>query len=236
MQPRRPGIGVEARVLEEPDEGIAVAAHIDAQAIRRAGQELAQLSRGNLVTAIQDDDVLADRLDVGEEVARQNHVAARGLGNRPHEVEHLLAAARVQSRRRLVEDVQLRVVDHCLGELDLLLHARRVLRDLAVPLLIDADELQDVVRAAHRRVSIEAADPPHVRDEPDPGHVRDEAVVLRHVPDPLPHRDAVLDVPPEDLRRPRRGPHQAEQEPEERRLARTVRADEADGAVRDLDG
>src|SRR5207245_9646384 len=103
------------------------------------------------------------------------------------------------------------------------------------PPLVAAAEPQDAVPAALRRVAFEAADPRPVRDEPAPGHVRDEAVVLRHVPDPLPHRDAVLDVPSEDLRRPRRGPHQAEQEPEERRLARTVRADEADGAVRDLD-
>jgi len=187
------------------------------------------------MAAVEDHHVLADRLDVREEVARQEHVAAGRLCDRPHEVEHLRPAARVQAGRGLVEDVQLRVVDHRLRELDLLFHAGRVLRDLSVPFLLDADELKDVVGTAHRGVPVQSADPPHVRDESDPGHVGDQAVVLRHVPDPLPYRHAVPDVASEDLRGPGRGLQQTEEEPEERRLPGPVGSDEPDRAVRDLD-
>src|SRR5437867_305707 len=63
--------------------------------VRRAGQELAELTGGDLMAAVEDHHVLADRLDVREEVARQEHVAAGRLCDRPHEVEHLRPAARV---------------------------------------------------------------------------------------------------------------------------------------------
>src|SRR2546429_532170 len=123
------------------------------------------------------------------------------------------ADSRVQSGRGLIEDVELRVVDHRLRELDLLLHAGRVLRDLPVPFFLDADELKDIVGTAHRGVPVQSADPTHVRDEADPGHVRDEAVVLRHVPDPLPYRPAVPDVASDDLRGPGRRPQQTAEYP-----------------------
>ena len=47
----------------------SVAADVDSQAVRRACQESIEVSRSDLMPAVQDDDVLADRLDVGEEVA-----------------------------------------------------------------------------------------------------------------------------------------------------------------------
>ena len=91
------------------------------------------------------------------------------------------------------------------------------------------------MRAAHRGVAAQSADATHVRDEADPGHVGDEAVVFGHVPDPLPHEHAVLDVASEDLRRARRGPHKAKEEPEERRLPGAIWADQANRAIRNLD-
>jgi len=187
------------------------------------------------VASVQDDDVPADRLHVREEVAREDHVPPGGTGDRPEEVEHLGPSPRVQPRRRLVEDVERGIVDHRLGQFDLLLHARGVLRDLAVPFLLDADELQDVVGAAHRGVRVEAADPAQVGHEADPRHVGKEALVLGHVADPLPHGDALLDVVAEDLRPPRRRPEEAEEEAQEGRLARSVRAHEADRALGDRD-
>jgi len=91
------------------------------------------------------------------------------------------------------------------------------------------------MRAAHRRIPIKPADPPHVRDEPDAGHVGDQAVVFRHVPDPLPHREAVPDVAAEDARGARSRTQETQEEPQERRLAGAVRTDEADRSLGDRD-
>src|SRR5436309_10665147 len=105
MQPGGSRVRLVARLLQQPRERGLVAADVDPQAVRRTGEESAQLPGGDLMAAVQDHDVLADRLDVWEEVARQEHVAARGLCDRPDEVEHLRPAARVQAGRWLVEDV-----------------------------------------------------------------------------------------------------------------------------------
>src|SRR2546422_6651857 len=62
-------IRVEPRLLQTTGEAFSVAADVDSQADRRACQESIEVSRSDLMPAVQDDDVLADRLDVGEEVA-----------------------------------------------------------------------------------------------------------------------------------------------------------------------
>ncbi len=205
------------------------------QTVRGPGEELAEISRGNLVPAVQNDDVLADRLDIREEVARQKQIATGRVRDLPDEVEHLRPTPRVEARRGLVEDVQLRVVDHRLRELHFLFHARRVFRDLAVPLLVDPHELEHVVGAAHRGVPVEPADASHVRNQTDARHVRDQAIVLGHVADPLPHGEAIPDIEAEDLRGARGRTQETQEEPQERRLAGAVRADESDRALGDRD-
>ena len=155
--------------------------------------------------AIQDHDVFADCLDVGQEVARQDDVTARRARDRAHQVEHFRPASRVQAGGGLIEDVQLRVVNHRLGELHLLLHACRVFGDFAVAFFFDPDELQHVVRATDRAVGVEPAHAAHEGDEPDARHVRDQTIMLGHVADALAQRHAVEDVAAEDPRSPRGG-------------------------------
>src|SRR5205807_2919817 len=72
MHARRRGIGLQSRLPEPPRERLAVATDVDPQAVRGTAEELAQLARGNLVPTVEDHDVLADRLDIGKEVARQD--------------------------------------------------------------------------------------------------------------------------------------------------------------------
>src|SRR5207245_5159376 len=62
-------VRVEPRLLQTTGEAFSVAADVDSQAVRRACQESIEVSRSDLMPAVQDDDVLADRLDAGEEVA-----------------------------------------------------------------------------------------------------------------------------------------------------------------------
>ena len=57
----------------------------------------------------------------------------------PDQLEHLVAAGRVEPVRRLVEEQQARIVDEGLGELDPLLHAGRVAADRPVALLVQPD-------------------------------------------------------------------------------------------------
>ena len=57
----------------------------------------------------------------------------------PDQLEHLVAAGRVEAVRRLVEEKQTRIVDERLGELDPLLHAGRIAADRPVALLVQAD-------------------------------------------------------------------------------------------------
>ena len=226
----------EARLPEPLDKGLAVATDVDPEPVRGSGQEIVQVPGGDLMSAVEDHNVFADCLDVGQEVARQDDVTTWGTRDRAHQVEHFRPAPRVQTRRGLIEDVQLRVVHHGLSELHLLLHARRVLRDLAVALFLDPDELQHVMRAADRTVRVEPAHAAHEGDEADARHIRDQAIMLGHVADALAQRHAVEDVAAEDLRGSRGGLEEAQEQPEERRLAGAVWADESDRSLRNRDG
>src|SRR5438094_8259488 len=92
MQSGGPRDRLEARLRQQPRERSLVAADVDAQAVRGTGEELTQLTGGDLMAAIQDDDVLADRLHVREEVARMGHDAAGRHFELHHESEYLLQA------------------------------------------------------------------------------------------------------------------------------------------------
>src|SRR5207253_6893121 len=87
-----------------------------------------------------------------------------------------------------------------------------------------------------RAVGVEPAHAAHEGDEADARHIRDQAIMLGHVADALAQRHAVEDVPAEDLRGSRGGLEEAQEQPEERRLAGAVWADESDRSLRNRDG
>ena len=153
------------------------------------------------------------------------------------EVEHLLAAERVEAGGRLVEQHQLGVADERLGELGPLPHAGGEAADRTEAGLVEADEVEHVGRPLARGTRRQAAQLAERRDDVGRGLVERQAVVLGHVAEPRADADRVAaDVDAAHLDRPCGRVGEAEQQPEHRRLAGTVGADEADAAPRHLDG
>ena len=87
---------------------------------------VADRGRAQQLAAIDDDEVVADALDLAQQVGGHDDGDAELACRAAHQVQHLVAAGRVEAVRRLVEQHQPRVVDERLGELDALLHARGV--------------------------------------------------------------------------------------------------------------
>ena len=152
------------------------------------------------------------------------------------QLEHLVAAGRVEAVRRLVEEQQARVVDERLGELDPLLHPGRVAADRPVALLVQPDVAEDLGGPLASRGARQARHQREVRDDLRRRDVRGKAVVLGHVADELADVGALRpDVEVEDRRLAARRIDQAEQDLEQGALAGAVRADEADDPPVDVD-
>ena len=124
-------------------------------------------------------------------MGRYQHCLAGPLRQHLDAAEHLLAFLRVQAGRRLVENEQVGVVNDRLRKLQLLPHAGGVAIDLAVPLLLGAAEVEDLVRAAE---GLYLGNPPQTGGELhhlDARQPRDVAVIFGHVADAGPRRTKV---------------------------------------------
>ncbi len=210
--------------------------HLDDDELARRG-DVGRRGRAQQPPAVDDHDVVAHPLELAEQVRGDQDGDAELRADPPDEAEHVVAAGRVEAVRRLVQQHELRVVHERLRELHPLLHAGRVAADGTVALLVQADVPQRVGRALASRRLRQPGHARHVDDELGRRHVRREAVVLRHVPDPLADRRPVRhDVEAEDRRatRPSAG-SRPEHHLDQRRLARAVRADQPDDARLDLD-
>ena len=86
--------------------------------------ELGQRRRPEEPARVDRDEVVADLLDLAEEVAGEDDRDPELVAGPPDELEHLVAAGGVEPVRGFVEEEQPRVVDERLGELDPLAHAR----------------------------------------------------------------------------------------------------------------
>ncbi len=194
-----------------------------------AGQrgELGQGRGPDQPSRVDRDQVVADPLDLPQEVRRHDDRDAE-LGADPvDECEHLLAPGGVQPGRRLVEEQQARIVDQRLGELDALAHPGRIAADGAVPLLVQADVTERLGGPLPCRGRGQAAHARHVGDEVGGADVRRQAVVLRHVPHPLPDLAPMGRGVHAQHRGASRGrPDQAEQHLQQGRLPRAVGADQ----------
>ena len=182
-------------------------------------------------------EVRAHPLDLAEQVAREDDRDPELRAGSPDEVEHLVAAGRIEPVRRLVEEQQPRVVDERLGQLDPLLHAGRIAADRPVALLVQADVAQHLGGPLAGSGPWQAGHLRHVPDEVGRRRLGREAVVLRHVADELADLRAVgADVEVHDLRRAGGRLEEPEQELEHRALAGAVGADEADDPGLELEG
>ena len=147
------------------------------------------------------------------------------------ELLHLELRARVEPRRRLVEQEQHRRGEERPRERDLLLHAaREVLHRLAAPVRGEADALEDLrdlgLACLPRRHPVE---PRRVREVLLGRHLLEEARLDRDAVDEPAHGARLLErVVPEDARLAAVVQEQRRQQPDERRLARAVLAEDRD--------
>jgi hypothetical protein len=160
---------------------------------------------------------------------QRNAVPLEGTQLLPHEVARL----RVEPRRRLVEDQDLRLVDERARDQQAAFHAARQLRDRPVALVLELDELQQLFgprpRDATRDAEISGVDE-EVLDDRD---LLVEVVLLRDDP------HASLDLAraagrwhAEHLERPIGGRDRAGDHSHGGRLPRAVRAQEAEAPLR----
>ena len=181
--------------------------------------------------------VIADPLDLAQQVRGEDDGDPELGAGAPDEVQHLVAAGRVEPVGGLVEEQQPRVVDERLGELDALLHAGRVAADGPVALLVQADVPEDLGRPLASGVGRQAGDAGHVGHELGGAHVGGQAVVLGRVAHQLADAGGMVgDVVPEHEGRARGGRQQPEQDADERRLAGAVRPDQPDDRGPHLEG
>ena len=117
---------------------------------------------------VQHHHLVADPLDITQEVGREQEAPSRALREDAKERDHRLASSRVEAGGRFIQDAQRRVVHERLGKLHPLAHPDRVFLDLAVALLVQPDELQNLVGAAECEVLGKSADLPHVATKPIP--------------------------------------------------------------------
>ena len=109
----QPGKRDRGRVVRAADD--------DAQAVLvEAGQQVGGRRRADEPAAIEDRDVVADPLDVVEDVGRvEDGCLALEIA---HQVEHLATPDRVKRADRLVQQEHGRAADQCLGDAEPLAH------------------------------------------------------------------------------------------------------------------
>src|SRR5580693_3544632 len=182
------------------------------------------------------DQVIADLLDLAEQVGGDHDGDAELRPDPLDEVEHGGAPGRIEPVGRLVEQQQPGVADQGLGQLDPLLHAGGIRADQAVPLLVQTDVTQRLGRAFLGHGGRQAGHPAEVGHELGRGHVGRQAVVLGHVPEQGPDRLAAgLGVVAEHLGLALGRRKEPEQDLDQGRLARAVGADQSGDPRRDAD-
>ena len=128
-----------------------------------------KIPEGEKSAIVQNQNLLSDALDFVQRVAAyQNGLAHRAkLSNDIHDGR---SSEWITTGERLVQDDEVRVMDHRVGDFHPLSHPLAVFANLLVDDILQADELQNVQRPFLRlisRVSIEAS---QSGDEVEPGH------------------------------------------------------------------
>ena len=142
----------------------------------------------------------------------------------PQELAHLADARGVEAVRRLVEDEDGRVRQERLRDADALAHPERVRPHEAVEALVHVDEARELVDPSRGAV------PDHPGEVLEVLAAGQELVEVGRLDDAadLAHRglELALEVVPVDDDAAARGPHEADEHPDRRRLPRAVRAEE----------
>ena len=153
--PQRAGtLVVHDAVAAEPSDDLrravaAVAPGADDQHVVGPGAQLGDRPAVHEPALVDDDQPVADRLQLGEQVRRDDHGLAL-VADVADEPPHVLHPDRVEPVRRLVEDDQLGIADQRGGDAEPLLHAERVAAVAVVAAAAESDELDQVVDAVDR--------------------------------------------------------------------------------------
>ena len=199
-------------------------------------RELRHRSRPHQPPPVDDDEPVADLLDLPQQVGRHQHGDPELPPRAPHQVQHLVATGGIEAVRGLVQEDQARVVHERLRELHALLHARRVAADLAVALFEQAHVAQRLRRALAGGGAGQSAHLRQVRHELRRREIGWQAVVLRHIADQLPDLAPLrLYVHAQHAGAAARCRQQAQENFDQRALARPVCPHQPDHARLDVD-
>ena len=232
----RPSAATASKVrrAERGDQSLAARTDIDGHGAGALEQRVGRAGDDE-PTRVDHHDVVTHLLHVVEQMRRHQHRDAE-RSEPGDEREHVVAAGRVETAGRLVEEHELGIADDRLRELRALAHARRELTDRAETSFVEADEVEDVGRALARGARRQPAQLAERRDDVGRGLVERQAVVLGHVAESRPHADRIAgDVEPAHLDLALGRMREPEQQTKRRRLARAVRADETDPPTRNID-
>ena len=199
-------------------------------------QEVGGRRRPQQPAAVEHDDVVADPLQLAEQVRGDQHRDPELACRSAHQRQHVVARGRVEPVGRLVEQHQPRVVHERLGELRPLLHAGGVAAHRAVALLGQARRGAARRRRARgpRRTAARTSGP---CARPGRSPTRRRAGSRARAcsrPARGSRAPSVATSWPSTLRRAAGGRHQAEQDLDQRRLAGAVGADQPGDALTDV--
>src|SRR5256712_7258484 len=183
------------------------------------------VARRDRLAVVNEDDVVRDPFNLVEDMGRHQHVAAvfREVGDRLEDVD---AAGRVRPGEGLVEDEDLRVVGKGLGELRALAHASAVTSGRPMPRARKPNDLQSSGGLLTSFGGGHAIQAQKRLDELLSREPSVELVLLRTVAQAPLQRDVIPRVFPEQRDFSLVRVKLADEELEERALARSVRPDE----------
>src|SRR6187401_2987744 len=200
--------------------------------------ELGDPTLGDEAAMGEDPDPIAQLLDLAEQVARKQHGEAAVTGQGLNEVEELGHAGRVDGRRRLVEDEDLRILDEGIGDAEPLEHAPRVGIGGMVGRVRQAHLLEELDDPRRRLRRVEAVQARRVVEVLAAGEPAVKSDAVRQVADPTLHLERVARrVEADDARLAVARLREAQEHEDRRRLARPVRPEESvDLARADAEG
>jgi hypothetical protein len=174
---------------------------------------------------VEDHDPVADALDLGQQMRVQDH-GRSPIARRTDDRADVGATDRIERRRRLVQEDQLRLAEERDAETEPLLHALREVVDGIVGAVGEADLVErlggggrPLARGHAGKFGVECQD----LACPEPGLVAEQ---FRQVADAGAGR-AIANRGAEDLAGPARGAHEPQDELDRRGLARPVRSEQA---------
>ncbi len=175
----------------------------------------------------EDPDPVAHRLDLVEQVARQQDRHPALVHEPAEQVEDLDDADRVDRGGRLVEDEHVRILDERVGDAEALEHAPRVRVHAVVGAVGQADLLEHLIDRGVGLGGRDAVELRRVAQVLAAGHVAVEPDAVGHVPHaPLDLERATGRIESDDTGRALGGFGQAEEHEDRRGLARAVLAEQ----------